>query len=163
MRFLTRSEYPGDKDSLFDLHRSAFGGEAEGKLVNDLRQSGHTAISLVAEADGKIAGHVLFSKLSAPMRALALAPVAVHPDSQKHGIGSALIRCGLGIAQQEGWSAVFVLGDPYFYTRFGFNADAAKGYNGPYTGEHFMILPFASKNIPNTGRIVYPEAFARLA
>lgn len=73
-----RSETVNDYDAIREIHHLAFGRPAEAKLVDDLRQSGDAVISLVAERDGRIIGHVLFSKLKAPMKALGLAPVAVH-------------------------------------------------------------------------------------
>jgi putative acetyltransferase len=109
---------------------------------------------------GRVIGHVLFSKLKAPMKALGLAPVAVHPSFQRQGIGLALIREGLALAKEEGWTCVFVLGDPAYYGRFGFRAESAKGYNSPYSGDHFMAVPLA--DVPKTGEILYPEPFKLL-
>jgi lincosamide nucleotidyltransferase A/C/D/E len=152
-----RSETINDQDAIRENHRLAFGGPAEAKLVEDLRQSGDAVISLVAERDSRIIGHVLFSKLKAPMKALGLAPVAVHPSFQKQGVGLALIREGLDQAKEDGWMCVFVLGDPAYYGRFGFRVEAAKGYNSPYSGGHFMAVPFS--DVPKSGEIVYPNAF----
>ena len=96
------------------------------------------------------------------MRALALAPVGVRPEHQGRGIGSALIREGLDRARDEGWTAVFVLGDPTYYQRFGFNVDAARGYTCVYAGEYFMVQALGSERIPEFGRIVYPAPFSTL-
>jgi putative acetyltransferase len=155
-----RSETINDQDAIREIHRLAFGGPAEAKLVEDLRQSGDAVISLVAERDSRIIGHVLFSKLKAPMKALGLAPVAVHPSFQKQGVGLALIRDGLDQAKEDGWTCVFVLGDPAYYGRFGFRVEAAKGYSSPYSGGHFMAVPFS--DVPKSGEIVYPMPFKLL-
>jgi GNAT superfamily N-acetyltransferase len=104
---IVRTETVNDHDVIREIHRLAFGGPAEAKLVDDLRQSGDGIISLVAERDGRVIGHVLFSKLKAQMKALGLAPVAVHPSFQKQGIGSALIREG-ALSIKERWMDVRV-------------------------------------------------------
>jgi len=159
---LIRDEAVGDQSAIHELHVLAFRGPAEAKLVDDLRQSGDVVISLVAAGGDRILGHILFSKLHAPMRALALAPVGVHPDFQRRGIGSALIRKGLERARNDGWEAVFVLGDTGYYSRFGFSVEAAAGYSSPYSGEHFMILLVGHGNIPTAAHVVYPAPFQRL-
>ena len=157
---IIRSETSNDHDAIRDIHRLAFGRPDEAKLVDDLRQRGDAVISLVAERDNRVIGHVLFSKLKAPMKALGLAPVAVHPSFQKQGVGAALIREGLAQAKKEGWLCVFVLGDPAYYGRLGFRVESAKAYSSPYSGDHFMALPF--NDVPNTGEIIYPEPFKLL-
>ena len=96
------------------------------------------------------------------MPALSLAPVAVLPQAQGRGIGAALIRGGLARAGRAGWHAVFVLGDPAYYARFGFSVEAASGYDCAYAGAHFMVLRLADAPIPATGRIAYPAPFAAL-
>jgi putative acetyltransferase len=154
---IIRSETTDDHDAVREIHRLAFGRAAEAKLVDDLRQSGDAVISLVAKRDSRVIGHVLFSELKAPMKALGLAPVAVHPSFQKERGGTALIREGLDQAKQDGWRCVFVLGDPAYYGRFGFRVESAKAYSSPYSGDHFMALPF--NDVPKTGEIVYPEPF----
>ena len=158
-----RAEDERDHDAVRDVHRLAFANEAEGRLVDALRRSGDAVLSLVAEQDARIVGHILFSRLAAPMRALALAPVGVRPGHQGRGIGSALIREGLERARDGGWAAVFVLGDPAYYGRFGFSVAAAKGYACAYAGDYFMVRALGSRRIPEAGRIVYPAPFADLS
>jgi len=158
-----RSEAGEHQGAIREVHRRAFRGESEAKLVDDLRRDGDAAISLVAETDGRIVGHILFSRLQAPLRALALAPLAVLPEEQGRGIGSALIRAGLEQAAAEQWAAVFVLGAPTFYGRFGFTADAAKGFACAYSGPHFMAMLLGSKPAATTGLLNYPAAFSALA
>ncbi|MBV9874731.1 MAG: GNAT family N-acetyltransferase [Verrucomicrobia bacterium] len=157
---IIRSETLNDHHAIREIHGLAFGGPVEAKLVDGLRQSGDAIISLVAERDSRVIGHVLFSQLKAPMNALGLAPVAVHPSFQKQGVGLALIREGLAQAKEDGWMCVFVLGEPTYYARFGFRVENAKGYSSPYHGDHFMAVPFG--DVPKAGEIVYPEPFKLL-
>ena len=157
-----RHEAVYDQPGIHEVHVLAFHGPAEAKLVDDLRQSGDVVISLVATDGDRILGHILLSKLRAPMRALALAPVGVHPDFQRQGIGSALIHRGLERARADGWEAVFVLGDTAYYSRFGFSVEAAEGYISRYSSEHFMMLPLDPRNVPITGELVYPAPFKLL-
>lgn len=155
-----RDETARDRDAIRALHRAAFADEpAVVSIVDDLNRSGDAVISLVAEHETNIVGHVLFSRLGAPMRALTLSPLGVHPDVQRAGIGSALVRKGLDRARHDEWQAVFVLGSPAYYGRFGFNAPAAEGYTSPYYGWPFMALIF-NESVPRAGRIDFPDAFA---
>jgi putative acetyltransferase len=154
---IIRDEALADQPAIYELHTLAFHGPAEAKLVDNLRQSGDAVISLIATEGDRILGHILLSKLGSPMRALALAPIAVHPGFQRQGIGSVLIRNGLELSRQGGWEAVFILGDAGYYGRFGFSVEAAKGYISPYSGKHFMMLPLGLCTIPTTGRLVYPR------
>ncbi len=86
---------------------AAFDQAVEADLVDALRESGDAVISLVAEDDGELVGHIMFSKLQAPDQCIALAPVSVTPSRQIQGIGSRLIREGLARANRDGWQAVF--------------------------------------------------------
>jgi putative acetyltransferase len=157
---IIRDETPRDRDAVCALHRATFADEpAVVRIVDDLNRSGDAVISLVAEHETDIVGHILFSHLGAPMRALTLSPLGVHPDFQRAGIGSALVRKGLERARQDQWQAVFVLGSPAYYGRFGFDAAAAAGYTSPYYGWPFMALIFDDK-VPRPGEITFPDAFA---
>lgn len=156
-----RPEVPGDRLAIYEVHRLAFGSDVEPRLVDMLRESGDAEISLTAESDGEVIGHVLFSRLQTPARALALAPVAVLPARQGQGVGSALIRAGLHAARLAGWEAIFVVGDPGYYRRFGFDVEAAKGIQCAYAGEYFMVLFLGSAHARD-GAVTYPPAFAEL-
>jgi putative acetyltransferase len=96
------------------------------------------------------------------MRALALAPVGVLPDQQNRGFGSALTWAGLERARKEGFDAVFVLGEPAFYRRFGFSVEDARDYESVYAGAFFMVRPLVAGSLTTAGRIDYPAAFADL-
>ena len=142
---------------------SAFPTALEADLVERLRREGDLTLSLVATWNGEVAGHVAFSPLTAPFRALGLGPVAVRPDKQRQGIGSRLIQAGITQATEAGWQAIFVLGEPEFYCRFGFSAAEARGFASPYAGTHFMVLALGRDGLPaRTGRIEYAAAFRDL-
>ena len=112
----------------------------------------------MAVEEGRIVGHILFSPMRAPFRALALAPVAVLPARQRSGTGTALIRAGLARAETEGREEVFVLGEPAFYRRFGFDPALAEGFRSPYSGPYLMALALAGKLPAASGVIAYAPA-----
>ena len=153
-----RVEEPSDIKSIRAMHLRAFGEDSPGQLVDDLRDAKCDVISLVYEHDGQILGHVLFSRLDAPFRALTMAPVGVCPTMHKRGIGTALILKGLEHAMHAGWQVAFVLGDPAYYQRFGFSATAALGYTSPYRGPANMAI-LLDPNAPTTGVVKFPSAF----
>lgn len=157
-----RSETPDDRAPIYDVHLQAFSNDVEPNLVAALRESGEAVISLAAVAGGVVVGHVLFSPMRAPMRSLALAPVAVLPQWQRQGVGSALIREGLRQAREAGWEAVFVVGDPAYYSRFGFDAAAAREFSCPYAGDYFMGL-FLADGQPRSGVLAYAAPFEALS
>jgi putative acetyltransferase len=161
MALLVRPERSGDRAAVRQLVRAAFGKDAEADLIEALHAAGDAVLSLVACDAGRPVGHILFSRLDAPIRALALAPLAVCPGHQHRGIGSRLLRDGLALAKAEGWEAVFVLGDPRFYGRFGFDAGAAARFRTPYDGPHMMALAIGGP-LPSAGTVAYPAAFSQL-
>ena len=162
MTVTIRAEDPADIPAIRDVVVAAFGRDMEAELVDRLRGDGDGVISLVAVEGGRIVGHVLFSRMSAPFRALGLAPVSVAPDRQRSGIGSGLIRAGLARSARDGWQAVFVLGEPAFYRRFGFDPDLAKGFSSPYAGPYLMALALDGRLPVTKGEIEYAAAFAGL-
>jgi putative acetyltransferase len=90
---------------------------------------------------------------------VGLAPLAVRPDRQRSGIGARLIRAALERAKGDGWQAVFVLGDPDYYRRFGFDSSLASGFSSPYSGPHLMALALEAALPVTSGTIVYAKAF----
>ena len=142
-----RHEAADDLDGIREVNRLAFGQDDEGALVDALRDGGFGVASLVAEDGGRIVGHIYFSHLPIEaddkvVEAAALAPMAVLPDRQRAGIGSALVRAGLEACRAAGIAAVVVLGHPDYYPRFGFSAHAARGLRSPFpgAGDAFMAL-----------------------
>ncbi|MBS7541954.1 GNAT family N-acetyltransferase [Ancylobacter oerskovii] len=159
---IVRDERPDEAAAIHALLRDAFDGPDEADLVNRLRDAGDATFSLVAEEDGEIVGHVLLSPIAAAFPALALAPLAVGPDYRAHGIGGALVRAAIGRAEAMGWRAVFVLGDPGYYGRFGFSVATAAGFASPYAGPHFMALALGGALPATAGTLRHAPAFAAL-
>ena len=159
---IIREETAADHEAVHDVIAAAFGRDDEARLVAALRRDGAAEIALVAEDAGRIVGHVMFSRMAAPFPALGLGPVSVAPKKQMLGIGGALIGAGLDRARAGGWRGVFVLGDPAYYGRFGFDADLAAGFASPYAGRHFMALALGGPLPVASGEIAYAEAFSKI-
>ena len=155
-----RLERAGDIAAIDDVIVRCFGREGEARLVAQLRRDGDATISLVATAGDAVIGHVLLSPMSAPFQALGLAPLSVIPEHQKQGVGTALMNAAVAQAREGGWSAIFVLGDPVYYGRFGFRADLATGFSSPYAGPHFMVLPLMDVLPVASGKVSYAAAFS---
>jgi putative acetyltransferase len=162
-----REERPEDLDGIRVVNRLAFGGELEGGLVDALRAGGYVVTSVVAVEDGVILGHALFSTLpiDSPhgrIAGAALAPVAVRPEWQREGIGSALIEQGIELCRERGCAAIVVLGHPEYYPRFGFSADLARRLTAPYSGPAFMALELTPGALDSGGTVHYAPPFAEL-
>ena len=157
-----REEAGGDIAAIDRITELAFDQRDEADLVVALRKNGDIEISLVAVDDDAVIGHVLFSILRAPPRCLALAPVSVMPDRQSKGVGSRLIREGLRRAKEQGWGAVFLLGEPDYYSRFGFRVDSAAGFGTPYPAEFFMALELLPGALDEKGPVIYAAPFEAL-
>jgi putative acetyltransferase len=155
----------GDREAIARLVTAAFGQPHEAGLVAALAAAGYRRVELVAEAGGEVLGHVLFSELARPGAGdgmLALAPLAVAPAHQRRGLGGALVRRGIEAARAAGYRAVLVVGDPDYYTRFGFDAGAARSLGCAYAGPHLMALYLHPQRGPLSGDVVYPPPFADL-
>jgi len=170
MIFNIRHETPSDYPEISDVNELAFGQTAERKLVENLRKNSKFVpeLSLVAEADGKIIGHILFfpiiikSTEGKKKETISLAPVAVRPEFQKKGIGSELIKTGLEVCRQLGYDSVVVLGHPEYYPRFGFKQAGSWGIKDPFgaPAEAFMALELQEGALKGAGGVVeYPEEF----
>ena len=170
-RVAIRTEEPRDRRAIFGIHARAFPQLGEAKLVDALRAAGAATISLVAERDGHVVGHILFS----PVRvegargsfvAQGLAPMAVDPESQRCGIGSALVGAGLDACRDAAHTIVFVLGHPAFYPRFGFEAAAPRGlhYEGGagHAPAFFVAELVAASLAGRSGVVQFRREFAAL-
>lgn len=157
---------PDELDAILAVHSAAFDREDEAQLVCRLHDAGDNAFELLAETHGQTVGHVLFS----PVRiehgddghVLGLAPVGVLPAWQRHGIGSLLIRQALEALRTAGTvRGVVVLGDPAYYTRFGFAPASRSGLHDIYDGgDAFMALALQSGGLDGyRGRVDYALAF----
>ena len=166
MSIIIRPESTADEDAIRHVNRLAFGQGEEARLVDALREGGFVRVSLVAEQEGRVVGHILFSDLpiitgSGTMPALALAPMAVLPDFQRQGIGSALVQRGLEACRQQGHRVVVVLGHSHFYPRFGFSPKLAARLESPFSGsDSFMAVELMVGALDGVaGRVQYPPPF----
>lgn len=131
-----------DLADILDIHCLAFDEEDEAELVTNLLndKSAQPCLSLLAFQDKKPVGHILFTKAEidgTDLNACLLAPLAVHPDVHFKGWGTRLIKEGLRLLKERGTDLVFVLGDPQYYTRAGFQLNAgANGYPAPQPIPH---------------------------
>lgn len=157
-----RREEPNDIAAIHLVNEAAFPSNLEANLVDDLRAEGDAIISLVAIDGDDIIGHILLSKMAAPLKALGLAPVAVLPEKQGNGIGSALIKSAIKEAKDDGWEIIFVLGNPKIYCKFGFDLEIAKNFNCAYSGPHFMAQYLGNDLKINKGDVAYATAFTSL-
>ena len=150
MLLTIRKEQPGDEKAIFAVNFHAFGQEAEPKIVDILRRTCPEGISIVAEQDGGIVGHILFTPAqiedgTEKTDGMGLGPMAILPDYQRKGIGSTLIRFGLEEIRKTGTPFVVVVGHPWFYPKFGFEKASKYGIRCEYDQvpeEAFMILVF---------------------
>ncbi|WP_374525972.1 GNAT family N-acetyltransferase [Sphingopyxis sp.] len=168
-----RAATAADGEAIDAVIRAAFAGtefghQGEAGLVRMLEGDGDALVSLVAERDGAIIGHVLFSRMDveadgARLSAAGLAPVSVVPALQGQGIGDALIRAGLDALRERGCAISFVLGHDAYYPRFGYAPDLAARFASPFAGPHFMAMMLDSDAPwPLGGRADYAPAFGRM-
>ena len=163
-----RDERPGDEPAIFAVNEAAFRQPDEARLVDALRSAGAIVVSLVAEIDGELVGHILFSEVTLePPRPVAdmvgLAPVAVAPGRQGGGIGGALIEEGLRRCGKLGYGATVLLGHPSYYPRFGFLPAHRFGLSCefPSPPEAFMAIELAPGGLEGEPALVrYHPAFS---
>ncbi|MCP2731998.1 GNAT family N-acetyltransferase [Limnofasciculus baicalensis] len=152
-----RRETPLDYAIVAEIYQLAFGQDNEGNLVDSIRQSDRyiPELSLVAELDGTVVGHILFSYIdlvgAENWQVLGLAPIAVTPQFQNQGIGSALVQAGLAAAETMGESLVIVLGHTRFYSRFGFEPSVRYGIESPWAVPEEVFMVKLVNYPPSTG------------
>jgi putative acetyltransferase len=143
-----RQERSGDEEGIRLVNSRAFGQPAEAGIVDTLRSTCPEGVSFVAEREGQVVGHILFTPavIEAQNRkvwGMGLAPVSVLPELQRQGIGSELVRAGLDEMRKMRQPFVIVLGHPEYYPRFGFVRASSYGIHSQWDGvpdEAFMIL-----------------------
>lgn len=168
---LVRVEEPGDEAAADGVITDAFGddGPSVARLAHELRGlvASGAGTSFVAELDGRVVGHVMFTRslLDAPSRLVevrVLSPLAVAPDVHRRGVGSELVRTGLEAMDQQRVPVVFLEGSPRYYPRFGFAPGAELGFRKPslrIPDAAFMALRLASYEPWMTGTLVYAHEF----
>lgn len=156
-----RAEKPEDEAAIHHVVQHAFERAAEADLVDLLRRNGKAAISLVAEDNGRVIGHILFSPVviettEGERHGIGLAPMAVWPERQNEGIGSMLVRRGLGECRKAGYPFAVVLGHPEYYPRFGFVPASRFGIRSEYDvrDEVFMVLELQNNGLQSCAGIV---------
>lgn len=142
-------------------HQQAFGQPLEAQIVDDLRASARPLISLVAEVEGRVVGHILFSPVTIEpspegLRGLGLAPLAVLPEFQRLGVGSHLVRAGLEACRSLAVDFVVVLGHPDYYPRFGFvpARSCGLGCEYPVPDEVFLVLELRPGSLAGVSGLV---------
>ncbi len=162
---IIRPETSQDDEAITQVTLAAFTGKfsdhpTEHLIIKGLREAGALSLSLVAELDGKIVGHVAFSKVTIngeDQNWYGLGPISVQPDLQKQGIGSKLIQAGLAQLRAMGAQGCVLEGDPNYYNRFGFKSYPNLIYEIAPAPQYFMAHPFY--NAVPQGKVEYHPAF----
>ncbi|WP_256549435.1 GNAT family N-acetyltransferase [Natrinema caseinilyticum] len=156
-----------DADTVSEVHRRAFDGRTdESRIVQRLHDADEAVVSLVAVENDRIVGHVLFSPTCVTnnpdnAKLAGLAPVGVLPENQNEGVGSSLIEHGLVQCRDAGADAVVVLGDPGYYSRFGFERASVYGLDNEYgADEAFIVKPLTDGALDDVdGIVTYRQEF----
>lgn len=164
-----RQETEKDQSKVYNLIKEAFlyaehrDGD-EHNLVERLRKSNAfiPELSLVAEINNVVVGYILFTKIRVGTTTqLALAPLAVSPQYQRKGIGGVLIKTGHQIAKEMGFEYSILLGNPNYYSRFGYKSSIEFNIISPFDvpKEYFMAINLQDKIIPINAKVEYPKEF----
>lgn len=161
---IIRKEMESDVEAISEVTKAAFknhprSNQTEQFIVNALRVAGALTISLVAEVDGKVVGHIAFSPVTISDGShnwYGIGPVSVLPEYQKQGIGKSLIRKGLSLLKDMGGKGCVLVGDPKYYERFGFRNLPDLVLNG-VPQEYFLALPFGKGK--TQGVVVFHQGF----
>lgn len=168
MNYSIREESVSDEKAIDDLLKSSFPSQAEALLVEKLRRNGALLLSLVAEKDGEILGHIAFSRLAvgeSGKTGVALAPLAVKAPFRGKGIGAALVKAGHDLLAGRGELYSVVLGEADYYARFGYKPAIEFGIRCPYQVPdiHYRALPLAPGGLDGvSGLASYRAEFAEL-
>jgi putative acetyltransferase len=161
-----RPERTADVFDIHAVHSQSFPSAGEARLVDLLRAAGQLAVSLLADVDGSLVGHVAVSPVtvtSGPPGA-GIGPLAVVASHRRQGIAADLVRAALGACPGAGFHWAVVLGDPAYYSRFGFRPAREFGLSDEYQGgSHFQAIELTPGGLPRGGGLVrYAHEFAML-
>jgi putative acetyltransferase len=164
LNMIIRNELESDVEAISEVTKAAFescpyGDHTEEFIVNALRAADALTVSLVAEAGGKVVGHIAFSPVTisdGSQNWYGLGPISVLPEFQKQGIGKSLIHDGLSLLKVKGAKGCVLVGDPKYYERFGFRNVSGLVLND-VPQEYFLALPFEKSNI--NGVVVFHQGF----
>ncbi len=165
---MIRNEASSDRAAIRAIHLAAFPTDSEARLVDLMRQSTALSVSLVAEDAAELVGHIAFSPLTLEpvigLSGLGLAPVAVLPECQGQGVGAKLVEEGLDASRRLGAEFVVVLGEPAYYSRFGFRPASEFGLDNEYgAADEFMAIELSTGCLGDVqGLVKYCEAFSSL-
>jgi putative acetyltransferase len=161
-----REETPADHEAIREVVGRAFDDEKIADLVDRLREDGVVVTSLVAVEDGQVVGHILFTETpietdEGVIDGATLSPLAVMPERQGGGIGSALARRGIEVCRERRRAALIVLGHPTYYPRFGFSAEVARRVRSKYSekGQAYMAMELTPGALAIGGTARVPAAF----
>ncbi len=166
-----RAERRGDEEAIYLVQLAAFGTEPEARIVAEMRATDRFVpeLSLVAEADGEMVGHVLvtYADLETPdgTRPIPLlGPIGVVPERQGQGIGSALVRAAFATLNRRGEPLVVLEGNPKYYSRFGFVLARELAIAAPprVPERYFQAAPLRAYEPSVRGSVRYPAPFAVL-
>jgi putative acetyltransferase len=162
-----RFENREDRAAIQAVNEAAFETSVEANLIAALREQAWPVVSLVADDGGTVVGHIMFSPVvlagCPELKIMGLGPMAVAPEHQRNGIGSALVRAGLEQCRKLGFGAVVVLGHPEYYPRFGFMPAARFGIGCEYEvpEEAFMVIELQPGCLKDaSGKVKYHAAFS---
>ena len=164
---MIRKETVKDIQDIRMLNDLVFSGPVEGAIVDAIRKKSPESLSLVAVKNGKIIGHIFFSPVDITgldgIQAMGLGPMAVLPEYQKQGIGSALIKHGISQLQELGCIVVVVLGHAEYYPKFGFSPGSGHGLRCQWDGvpDNAFMVRFLKKEFDGvvSGTVKYLGEF----
>ncbi len=167
---MVRLENESDLPAIRKVNEAAFGRRGEADLIDALRAVADPFVSLVAERDGEVVGHISFSPVSIEsaedsFTAIGLAPMSVLPEYQNQGVGSQLVEAGLAECRRLGYEVVVVLGHPAYYPRFGFVPASKHGLTCEYPvpDDTFMVVELTPGALNGKrGLVKYHPAFAEV-
>jgi len=165
-----REEQLSDIEKVYEINSDAFGRDNEPNLVNALRARLSSYISLVADDNANVIGHIMFTPVELSgsedkLKIMGLAPLAVLSNYQSKGVGSKLVQEGIERCKSQGYDAIVVLGHPNYYPKFGFIPSVSYGIKSEYevSDEKFMVLELVLDSLKGSGGVIkYHDAFSSL-